>query len=56
VKLPGLEVAVYPVIVDPPLSVGTVQLTTTEESPRVPVTEVGALGTIFEVEEVTCEE
>jgi len=44
VKLPGVEVAVYPVIALPPLDPGAVQLTCEEAFPAVPDTLVGEPG------------
>ena len=44
VRLPGVEVAVYPVIALPPLDPGAVQLTCEEALPAVPDTLVGDPG------------
>jgi len=44
VKLPGVEVAVYPVIALPPLDPGAVQLTCEEALPAVAETLVGDPG------------
>lgn len=46
VRLPGDEVAVYPVTADPPVLVGAVHETTALPSPATPLTPVGALGTV----------
>jgi hypothetical protein len=51
VKEPGDEVTVYPVIAEPPVSVGAVHETTTEALPRVPLTAVGEPGTVAGVTE-----
>jgi hypothetical protein len=48
VMLPGLDVAVYPVIVEPPLSDGAVNVTVASLLvPAVAVPIVGAPGTVF---------
>ena len=46
---PGVEVTVYPVIALPPLDTGAVQLTTDEASATVPLTSLGAPGTVLGV-------
>jgi hypothetical protein len=46
VKLPGDEVAVYPVIVAPPLLTGAVNATVADVIPAVAVPIVGASGTV----------
>ena len=46
VKLPGLEVTVYPVIAEPPLLTGTVNDTVAWTLPDVAVPIVGAPGTV----------
>lgn len=43
---PGEAVAVYPVIAEPPVDAGAVQVSDTCESPVVPVRAVGAPGTV----------
>ena len=44
VNPPGVEVAVYPVIADSPMRLGTVQLTTEDALATEPPTLLGALG------------
>jgi hypothetical protein len=51
VKLPGLEVTVYPVIADPPLLAGAVNATEAWAFPFVAVPIVGAPGTVEGVTE-----
>ena len=46
VRPPGVEVTVYPVIAEPPLSVGAVHVTVACVFPDVAPTAVGATGTI----------
>jgi hypothetical protein len=46
---PGVEVTVYPVIALPPLDTGAVQLTTDEASATLPLTNLGAPGTVIGV-------
>ena len=46
VKLPGFEVTVYPVITDPPLLAGAVNVTEAWALPFVAVPIVGAPGTV----------
>src|SRR6187551_3785283 len=46
VKLPGFEVTTYPVIGEPPVSAGAVNVTVTWPSPGVAVPIVGASGTV----------
>ena len=53
VKPPGVEVTVYPVIAEPPVSVGAVHDTVACVFPDVAPTAVGAPGTI---EGITAEE
>jgi hypothetical protein len=45
----GDEVTVYPVMALPPLDAGAVQLTTDEASATVPLTSLGAPGTVLGV-------
>lgn len=51
VKPPGLEVAVYEVIAEPPFDPGAVKDTDTCAFPAVPMTVVGAPGTVAGVTE-----
>ena len=44
--LPGLQVAVYPVMADPPLAPGAVKVTDAEAFPGVAVPIVGAPGDV----------
>jgi hypothetical protein len=44
--VPALHVAVYDVTVVPPVDIGVVKKIVTRESPALPVTPVGALGTV----------
>src|ERR1035437_7765752 len=53
--LPGVEVTVYPVIADPPLLAGAVNVTETWASPSVAVPIVGAPGTVEGVTEFEAE-
>jgi hypothetical protein len=46
VKPPGVEVAIYDVIADPPLLAGVTQRTATRVSPAVALTDKGAVGTV----------
>ena len=46
---PGDDVTVYPVITEPPLEVGAVQLTVACAFPAVALTLVGAPGTVIGV-------
>ena len=50
-KPPGVEVAVYAVIAEPPLEADPVQETVTCVLPAIPVTEVGASGVVLGVTE-----
>lgn len=49
---PGDAVAVYDVMADPPLSLGAVQETVTWPCPAIPLTDVGAPGTVWGTPEV----
>jgi len=55
VKLPGFEVAVYPVIAEPPSLAGTVNVTVAWAFPFVAVPIVGAPGTVVGVTEFEAE-
>jgi hypothetical protein len=55
VKPPGLEVAVYPVIAEPPLLAGAVNVTVACAFPAVAVPIVGAPGTVDGVTEFDAE-
>lgn len=55
VRLPGDEVAVYKVIGDPPVLVGAVHETAALPSPALPLTPVGAPGTVRGVPEIEFE-
>jgi len=46
VTLPGVDVTVYPVIADPPLLPGAVQVTVAWPLPAVALTDVGAPGAV----------
>ena len=52
VKLPGLEVTVYPDIAEPPLLAGDVNATEAWEFPEAAVPIVGAPGTVAGVTEL----
>lgn len=52
VRPPGVEVAVYPVIVEPPELAGAAHETTAEPSPAVALTLVGAPGTVLGILEI----
>jgi len=51
VRQPGVEIAVYPVIADPPLDVGAVKSTLARAPQRLAVPIVGAPGTVYGVTE-----
>ena len=53
VKPPGLEVAMYPVISDPPLLVGGVNVIEACAFPAVAVPIIGASGTVIGAEGMT---
>jgi hypothetical protein len=56
VRLPGVEVAVYPVIVVPPLDAGAVKEMVACELPAVADAAVGAPGTVVGVTAVEADE
>jgi hypothetical protein len=53
IKLPGLDVTVYPVTTLPPLLVGATNATLAEAFPAVATTAVGGPGTVFGTAGVT---
>jgi hypothetical protein len=53
IKLPGLDVTVYPVTTLPPLLVGATNATLAEALPAVATTAVGGPGTVFGTAGVT---
>ena len=55
VKLPGLEVTVYPVMAEPPLLAGAVKVMEAWAFPAVAVPMVGAPGTVAGVTEFEAE-
>jgi hypothetical protein len=53
IKLPGLDVTVYPVTTLPPLLIGATNATLAEALPAVATTAVGGPGTVFGTAGVT---
>ena len=53
IKLPGLDVTVYPVTTLPPLLIGATNATLAEALPAVATTAVGGPGTVFGTTGVT---